>query len=114
MMLISLDYSSLDVRRDTTEDDVDLTAKIKGASSAVMHYCNWNIDSFTDSNGSVFEDSNGIALDVPDDIQLATALLVRDYYSGKPSAPVDAQYGYGYLPQVVVSLLMPYRLPVVS
>ena len=58
MMLISLQYASDHLRRDTTDDDVDLTAKIAGASQAVMHYCNTNIDTFTDSAGEVFDDSN--------------------------------------------------------
>ena len=48
-------------------------------------------------------------------VMLATLLLVGDFYANrepKASDPVDAQYGYGYLPRAVVALLYPLRMPI--
>lgn len=67
-MLVSLEQASEHLRRDTDADDLDLTLKIRAASAAVLTYLDGGADSFTDSAGDVFEDSNGTALDVPYDI----------------------------------------------
>jgi hypothetical protein len=115
MMLVTFAQAAAHLRRDTTADDADLTLKIEGASKAVMNYIQGpGIDGFTDSAGDVFEDSNGVAQDVPRDIQSATLLLLSDFYNNRtPTAsdPVPAEFGYGYLPRAVVALLYPYRSP---
>lgn len=114
-MLVSLEQASAHLRRDTDADELDLTLKIRAASSAVMVYLDGGSDSFTDSAGEVLEDSNGIALDVPYDIQAATLLLIGDFYKNREPAASDSvpeAFGYGYLPRAVVSLLYPYRVPV--
>lgn len=116
-MLVSLEQASAHLRRDTTDDDLDLTLKIKAASRAVMGYIGDGASGFTDSAGDVFEDSNGIALDVPEDIQGACLLLVGDFYTNRTPTPVDvvdASFGYGYLPRAVTALLYPYRTPVIG
>lgn len=112
MMLISLEYASDHLRRDTTDDDADLTRKIEAASQAVITYLGDGADAYTDSAGEVFPDSNGVAIGVPDDIRFATALLVAEFYSNAQSARPDPQFGYGYFPAHVLAILFPYRDPV--
>jgi hypothetical protein len=114
MMLISLEYASAHLRRDTSADDLDLIAKIKAASRAVVNYMQDGAGIFLDSSGETYIDSNGIVLDVPDDVQIATVLLVAEFYDGTPGAAVDPQYGYGYLSVPVTALLYPYRTPSVA
>lgn len=112
VMLVSVEQASAHLRRDTDADDLDLVGKIMGASRAVLTYIAGGSDAFTDSAGDVFEDSNGVALDIPHDIQIATLLLIGEFYKNreaKQEGIVDASFGYGYLPQPVISLLMPYR-----
>jgi hypothetical protein len=114
-MLISLQYASDHIRRDTVADNADVTRKIQAASSAIVKYL--GMDFFADSSGFIPEDSSGIALYVPDNVQLATAVLVEFYYAGaynKPGWQVPEQYGYGYLPQPVIDLIYIDRGPVVA
>lgn len=116
-MLVSLEVASSHLRRDTTADDPDLELKIKAASKAVVTYL--KTPSFADSNGDIPEDSNGIALDVPEDVQVATLLLIGEYYRQRDANAgqtglVNEQYGYGYLPQAVIGLLYPYRVPTIA
>lgn len=112
VMLVSVDQASAHLRRDTDSDDLDLLGKIMGASQAIMNYIAGGADGFTDSNGDVLPDSDGVAIDVPYDIQIACLLLIGEFYKNreaKQEGVVGAQFGYGYLPQPVISLLMPYR-----
>lgn len=112
VMLVSVEQASAHLRRDTVADDLDLIGKIMGASRAVLNYIGGGADVFTDSAGEPIPDSSGVAMDVPDDIQIATLLLIGEFYKNreaKQEGVVNAQYGYGYLPQPVISLLMPYR-----
>lgn len=116
MMLVSLETASEHLRRDTTDDDADLELKIKAASRAVVTYL--KTPSFADSNGDIPEDSNGIAIEVPEDVQAATLLLIGEYYRNRDAdagqtGKVPEQFGYGYLPQAVIALLFPYRSPTV-
>lgn len=116
-MLVSLEQASAHLRRDTSDDDLDLTLKIMAASSAVLTYLGDGADAFTDSAGEVYEDSNGIAIDVPFDIQAATLILVGDFYKNREPTdtdPVPSAFGFGFLPRTVVALLYPYRTPVLG
>lgn len=114
VMLISLDYASDDVRRDTTADDADLERKIRAASSAVLNYANDLPVMLQDSSGAYLIDSNGIVADVPDDVQIATAMWVREFYEGTRGETIDPQYGYGYPSVAIAALLYPYRSPTAS
>lgn len=115
-MLVSLQEASDHLRRDTTDDDADLELKIKAASAAIITYL--KTPSFADSSGEVPEDSNGVGIDIPDDVKIATLLLVGEFYrnrDGDQNGAVDQQfYGYGYLPRPVVALLYPYRVPTLA
>ena len=111
-MLISLAYASDHLRRDQSDDDADLTRKIQAASRAVVNYMQDGAGIFLDSAGDPYVDSNGIVLDVPDDVQIATAMLVAEFYDGVRGETITD--GYGYLSLPVTALLYGYRSPSVA
>lgn len=115
ILLVSLDQARAHVRSDTTADDADLTGKIAGASAAVLTYL--KTPAWADSSGLVPVDSSGVAFDVPDDVQMATLLLIGEFYRNRDAdqnGPVDESYGFGFLPRPVVALLFPYRVPTIG
>lgn len=109
-MLVSLEQARAHLRADTTDGNLDLELKIKGASAAVLRYISNGADSFTDSAGDVFEDSNGVALDIPEDVQSATLFLIG-YLDRNRDGDEDKAFERGYLPAPVTALLYPYRDP---
>ena len=126
MMLVTLQQASDHLRRDTTDDDTDLTLKIAAASNAVLTYLRNTSYAYVptvDSAGQIVRDSAGYpvpALDsagektVLQDVQFATLLLVGEFYKsreGEQDGAIETQWGYGYLPRAVVALLYPYRDP---
>lgn len=117
MRLVSIQQASDHCRRDTGDDDADFALKVEGASEMVMDYISDNAkESWTDSTGAPYEDSNGDAMDVPKRVQSATLTLVDHLYrnrSGETEDKVPEQYGYGYLPQGVTALLYKLRKPTV-
>jgi len=102
--IVSLQEASAHLRRDDCDgDSLDLSLKIDAASEAVMQYLKWT------------------EADVPDPVpflvKAAVLCLVGEMYSnreGEISDPIEAQYGYGYLPKSVVSLLYPLRMPSIA
>lgn len=117
MMLVSLQEASDHLRRDTEDDDMDLTLKIHAASAAVLNYLKSGADSFLDSNGEVLQDSSGDPVGVPFEVKAATLLMVGELYKSREGAQegaVDSQFGYGYLPRSVVALLYPLRDPALA
>lgn len=98
MMLITLEQASEHLRRDTDDDDADLTLKIEAASEAVMEYLKWT----------------EVPADIPYRAKAATLALVGEMYrnrEGEMGGAVNSQFGYGYLPHGVVALLYPLRNP---
>lgn len=117
VMFISLDEASVHVRRDTTDDNNDLIAKIKAASGAVLRYLN-DGNPYTpeyDSYGEPVLDSDGeivYELDVYGnmvalpEVKEATKVLVDFMYAREYGAQ---DWKPGYLPETVKSLLYPLR-----
>lgn len=96
-------------------DDAVLNLLIAAASKSVLNYLDGA--AFLDSDGNVPVDSDGNPDGVPEDVQLATLFLVAEWFKNREAAQdgaVDAQFGYAYLPRPVVSLLYPYRSPVIG
>lgn len=94
---------------DVGPDDAALGLIISAASRAVLNYL----------DGASFLDSDGMVIgnDVPEDVQIATLFLVGEWFKNREAAQdgaVDAQNGYGFLPRPVLSLLFPYRSPVIG
>jgi len=118
VMLVSLAQASEHLRRDTTDDDADLTIKIKAASLAVLNYISDH--SFLDSAGEPEVDSAGDPINVPEPIQSAVLLLVGNLYTDRfgqeytePKASADLlRSGNIILPRTVHFLLDPYREPI--
>lgn len=112
--LVTLDQARKQCRIDDYDsdggpDDDSLELYISAASRAVLNYL----------DGAAFLDSDGgvIASDIPEDVQLATLYLVAEFFKNREAAQdgaIDAQYGYGFLPRPVVSLLYQYRAPVIG
>lgn len=100
--LVTLQEASGHLRRDLDDDDdADLTMKIEAASDAVMRYLEW-----TD-----------VPADVPVAVKAAVLRLVGDMYvnrEGSTDSAISEQFGYGYLPANVLSLLYPLRVPSVA
>ncbi len=110
-MLVSLDEARAQIRADTTDGDADLTLKIKAASNAVVTFL--KDPSFVDSSGEIPEDSGGIAIGVPEDIKIATLMLVT-YFDKQRGEDPDHEYELGWLPRPVTALLYPYRVPTIG
>lgn len=113
--LVSLAEAKLHLRIDDDGSagwpgDVDLELKIAGASVAILGYIAQSDPPFLDSSGSPFFDSAGDPIGIPDDIKIATLLLVGIYDNGRNGEWGD-NWDARYLPPAVLSLLYPYRMP---
>lgn len=108
MMLVTLEQARAHLRLDTTDGDTDILGKVKAASRAVVTYL--KSPSFSDSSGAIPEDTAGIAIDVPEDVQLATLILVG-YFDRQRDEDDAREFEPGYLPRPVTALLYPYRTP---
>lgn len=109
--LVSLADAKLHLRADSsTHEDSDIALKIGAASLAVLRYIGDSADAFLDSDGEVPVDSAGDPVGVPEDVQAATLILLGDLYRNRDGES-KAEYEFGVLPRVVVSILYPYRLP---
>lgn len=111
MMLVSLQQASDHLRRDSGDDDADLTLKIRAASAAIVNY----IGSGRISELIVF-DSSGEPEEVPEPIQAAVLLVVGDLYADRDGRDfidggTDDRLGKIIMPRTVHFLLDPLRLP---
>lgn len=112
-MLVTLTQARDHLRSDATADDTDLELKIKAASRAVLTYLKpAGVAALleVDSSGDPIEDSDGVIEDAPEDLQLATLLLIGVFYRDREGTET-ANWTPGYLPGPVISLLYPYRDP---
>jgi len=114
-MLVTLDEARVHLRRD--EDDVgadlDLQAKIMGASEAVLSYIKASADTFLDTAGQVLVDSAGTPIGVPDVVRSATLIMVGYLDRVRDDDP-DKAFRPGFLPTPVMALLYPLRTPTVA
>lgn len=118
-MLVSLEQASEHLRRDTTDDDADLTLKIKAASQAVLNYLK-TVD-FINSFGEPYYNSSGNPL-VPEPIQMAVLIVVGTLYIDRDGQDYVAPRSGGgqerlgniSLPKEVHWLLDPYRTPTLA
>jgi hypothetical protein len=109
-LLVSLSQVKEHLRVDTSDGDADLTLKIRAASRAVIEYIRNGADAFTDSAGDVYEDSNGDAIGIPEDVQIAVIFLVGVLDRNRNGNEAGI-FENGYLPPACTSLLAPYRDP---
>jgi len=114
-MLVTLQQASDHLRRDTTDDDADLTLKIMAASAAVINYLKSSTAAYettvdSDDNDVIVVDTNGDPI-VKDEVRAATLLLVGVLYKGREGEGFNS---VGNLPMAVQCLLYPLRDPAVA
>ena len=76
IMLVTLEQASAHLRRDTNDDDADLTLKIQAASAAVINYLKDAVD-FIDSSGTLIDAA------VPYPVKAATLLIIGQLYNDR-------------------------------
>jgi hypothetical protein len=123
-MLVRLQEASDHLRRDTTDDDNDLTLKIKAASAAIINYLK-STSPYTpelDSSGEIVVDSNGdIVYEVDSaghkiplpEVKESVLYLLGIFYRDRDGQDVT-NWEQGYLPFPVVALLNPLRNPALA
>jgi hypothetical protein len=109
-MLVPLSLARAQIRSDINDDDLLLTQYIKGASNAIADYLK---DYLWDSSGTIPEDSNGVATDLPEVVKTATLLLIGYFYRQRDEDP-NKEFEPGWLPRPVTALLYPLRTPTVG
>lgn len=101
-MLVTLQQASDHLRRDTTDDDDDLTLKIEAASGIVLAY-------ITES-AYVPDEAGAPTAQVLPEVQNATLVMVGYLYKDRDQ-DADEQWERGYPPRPVASLLQHLRTP---
>jgi hypothetical protein len=115
--LVTLAEASLWLKRDTSDDDSNVELIITMASGAVREYLADGIYAFTDSAGDLQYDSAGDPIGIPPQVRAGCLFLIAHMYRNPDGATTDLinpQFGYGYLPQGVVAVLYPFRIPAVA
>lgn len=130
-MLVTLEQASEHLRRDTNDDDNDLTLKIHAASAAIQNYLKDPLLAFQylkDENGVLILDSSGLPeLEIDSsgnyiprpEVQIATLIVIGVMYADRDGKEyVDPRSGGGLerlgnmsLPKAVHWLLDPIRKP---
>jgi hypothetical protein len=115
-MLVTLQQASDHLRRDTTDDDNDLTIKIEAASQAVLNYISDDLP-FMNSAGVPDYDSSGVAIDVPAPIQSAVLLILGELYKNRDGEQYNEdvsrqRLGNLIIPRAAHFLLDFYRSPI--
>lgn len=115
--LVTLQQASDHLRRDTTDDDADLSVKVMAASRAVLNYIDDH--SFLNSTGEPDYDSAGDPVGVPDPIHAAVLLVTADLYTDRDQenfrdGGTAPRVGEIIFSRTVHFLLDPYRIPTVK
>jgi hypothetical protein len=108
-MLVSLTQAKSHLRVDGSAEDTHITLLVRAASASVIEYIRSGADAFTDSAGDVIVDSAGDPEGIPENVQVATLILIGYFYRWRDE---NKDFERGYLPQPVTALLTPYRDPV--
>jgi len=128
MMLVTIEDAKARLRIVHDAEDLDLEMMIQQASAAVMNYLGKPLDYYTattdgaysaSGSGSSDSDSDLVSSDgtttipIPDEVQLATLLLVGILYRDRDGTEAK-EWQHGYLPWPVTSFLYPLRDPVMG
>lgn len=131
VMLVTLQQASDHLRRDTTDDDNDLTLKISGASRAVLNYLKNDMLAYEfeadetgqpilDSSGDIVYllDSSGDYISRPE-VQQAVLIMIGVMYADRQAVQYidgesEPRLGNMSLPKTVHWLLDPIRKPTLS
>lgn len=118
-MLVTLTEAKSHLRVDTSDEDTHITLLVHAASGAVLNYIESSNPDYLDSAGDVIEDSNGLPIGIPFEVQAATLLLIGYLYKDRDNNGLYKMNGggnfeHGYLPRPVIALLYHYRYPAMS
>jgi hypothetical protein len=121
VMLVTLQEASDHLRRDTDDDDADLTLKILAASRAVINYLKndmsvyeWELDSAGDR---VYMQNSAGDYIIREEVKQAVLIMVGIFYIDRDAREYTdtesgrARLGDMSLPRVVHFLLDPLRKP---
>lgn len=111
MKLVTVEQAKAHLRIDDaqTAGDVELEGMVIAASRRVLRHIDTEQD-FTDTDGDPTLDSEGVAEDVPEDVQIATLMLVGAMWRDR-EGDGEAWKDSGFLPPAVTTLLYPFRTP---
>lgn len=101
-MIITLAEAKHQSRIDNSAEDAFITADIEAASAAILTYV----------GDGAYVDPDAVPLVFRDDVKTACKILVAMYYryrTGDNPDKIADQFGYGYMPHSVTSMLFPYR-----
>lgn len=127
-MLVTLEQASEHLRRDTTDDDNDLTLKIKAVSRAILNYLKDDMLAYKfemDESGKPVLDSSGDIMYIVDssgdyvareEVQQAALMMIGVVYADRQAqqyidGAAEARLGNMSLPKAVHWLLDPIRKP---
>lgn len=99
--MITLEEAKAEIRTTHNHDDVLIQQLIDAATASVLNYLK-------------VDDASGVPAAMTPSVKQAIRIFVVIMYedpSGASWTQVNPQFGYGYLPQPVVSLLYPLRIP---
>jgi hypothetical protein len=117
-MLVTLEQASEHLRRDTVDDNADLTLKIHAASGAVLRYlkgANY-FQPELDGDGNPVLDGDGkpvYTTEVLFEVQAAVLLQLGYLYKDRDNDK-DHEYEQGFLPRPVTALLYGLRTPALA
>lgn len=114
-MLVTLEQASEHLRRDSADDDADLTLKIHAASGAVLNYLKGanHFQAGLDGEGNPVLDGDGkpvYTTQVLFEVQAAVLLMVGYLYKDRDNDK-NHEFETGYLPRPVTALLYGLRSP---
>lgn len=112
-MLVSLEQTKQMLRVDTDDDDLLLTLLISSASRSVVRYLKGQAGALLSIDSPPDSPPNDIATDVPEDVAVATIILVGHLYRN-PDNDTEAAFEQGYLPKPVTAILYPLRDPALA
>lgn len=111
MKLVSLDQAKAWLRIDDadTAGDVELAGIVIAASRRVLRHIDTEQD-FLDTYGEPTLDTDGLAEDIPEDVQIGTLMLAAAMWRDR-EGDGEAWKDPGFLPPAVTTMLYPFRTP---
>lgn len=111
--LVTLDAVKNRLKVDGTADDSNLQGLIYGASRMVLNYLKLDESAYLNSDGTMDLNSDNAYDEVPEEVAVATILLVGILYRDPDGTEME-KWQHGYLPVPVMSILYPLRDPSVA
>ena len=111
-MLVTVDQVRTALKLDSGESDTIIALYISAASRAVVRYLKGQAGTLLTIDSPPNSPPDDLSA-VPEDIQMATILLMGHFYNN-PDGDPDHDWEQGYLPRPVTALLYPLRDPALA